>query len=161
MRIWIVLMAGLLALLTAVAGEAATASAQLNVTVRVVPNCRIAVTDLAFGAYDPLVQHSTQNLDGTALVRVVCTKNERATILMEDEHGSNARALSFAGNALTYGIFSDSARTSVWGGRGNGVQVTFDGGSSPQELTVYGRIPAGQVVPAGPYSDAVTATVDF
>lgn len=154
------MMASFLALLTAVAGEAASTSARMNVTVRVVPNCRIAVTDLAFGAYDPLVLHSSQNLDGTALVRVSCTKNERATILMED-NGSPARALNFGSFNLSYGIFSDAARTRTWGSSGNGMQVSFDGGSTQQEITVYGRIPAGQVVPAGPYADAVTATVDF
>ena len=160
MKIGIRLMVTFLALLTAVAGEAASDSAQMNVTVRVVPNCRIAVTDLAFGAYDPLVQHSTENLDGTAQVRVVCTKNERATIVME-ENGSPVRVLSNGSSQLSYGIYSDSARTHVWGGSGSGVQVTFEGGSQPQELTVYGRIPSGQVVPAGPYADAVTATVEF
>jgi spore coat protein U-like protein len=160
MRIGIIMTASLLALLTAVAGEAATESARMNVTVRVVPNCRIAVTDLAFGAYDPLVTHSSQNLDGTALVRVMCTKNERATVLMEEE-GSSPRSLKFGSYSLDYGIFTDSARTRIWGGAGSGMEIVFDGGSSPQELTVYGRIPAGQVVPAGSYADAVTATVDF
>ena len=125
-----------------------------------VPNCRIAVTDLAFGAYDPLVIHSAQSLDGTALVRVACTKNERATIFM-DEGDAPARSLRFGSYVLPYAIFSHPARTRVWGGPGNGVEVLFDGGSTPQDLTVYGRIPAGQVVPAGSYADAVTATVDF
>jgi spore coat protein U-like protein len=160
MRIRIAMMSSLLALLTAVAGEAATESARMNVTARVVPNCRITVTDLAFGAYDPLVEHANQSLDGTAVVRVVCTKNERAAILMED-NGSPARALSFGTYALTYGLFSDSARTKIWGGPATDVQVSFEDGSIPQELTVFGRIPGGQVVPAGPYADAVTATVDF
>ena len=160
MKIGIRLTMTFLTLLTAVVGEAASDSAQMNVTVRVVPNCRITVTDLAFGAYDPLVQHSTENLDGTAQLRVVCTKNERATIVME-ENGAPARVLTNGGSQLTYGIFSDSARTRIWGGAGSGVEVSFEGGSQPQELTVYGRIPAGQVVPAGPYADAVTATVEF
>lgn len=160
MRIRTGLIGSLLALLVAVAGEAATRSARMNVTVTVVPNCRIAVTDLAFGEYDPLVVHASQGLDGTALVRVVCTRNERATILME-ENGSPVRVLTDGNHRISYGIFADPARTQAWGIAGNAVQVNFDDGSIPRELTVYGRIPAGQVVPAGPYSDAVTATVDF
>src|SRR5687768_14704595 len=133
MRIGIVLMTGFLALFHTVQASAETATAQFNVTVHVVPNCRIAVTDLAFGAYDPLVLNSTQSLDGTALVRVNCTKNERATILME-ENAASRRVLAFAGYELAYGLYSDSARTTVWGGRGSGVLVRFEGGSTPQEL---------------------------
>lgn len=160
MRTLIVITAGTLVLLLALPASGATASALLQVSVRVVPNCRISVTDLAFGAYDPLVEHSVSNLDGTAQVRVICTKNERATILME-ERSSAKRVLQSGQYNLTYGIFSDAARTKVWGSGGNAVQLTFEDGSDPHELTVFGRIPAGQVVPAGSYVDSVTATVDF
>lgn len=160
MRLRTTIAVSLLALLMSGDAHAATDSARMQVTVRVVPNCRIAVTDLAFGAYDPLVEHSSQNLDGTAAVTVVCTRNERATILME---GSEAamRALRAGEYSLSYGIFSDSARTQIWGTGANAVQVSFDDTSGPRELTVYGRIPPGQVVPAGIYYDSVTATVDF
>lgn len=151
--------AGLLALLLARPADAAN-SAVMQVTVRVVPNCRIAVTDLAFGSYDPLVEHAARSLDGTAQVRVICTKNERVTILME-ESGSPERSLRSGQHVLSYGIFSDPARTEFWGSGANAVQVSFESGSSPQELIVFGRIPAGQVVPAGSYVDSVTATVDF
>lgn len=153
-------MAGLVAFLLAVPALPATDSALMQVSARVVPNCRIAVTDLAFGEYDPLAAHAGSSLDGTAQVRVVCTKNERASILME-EQGSPTRNLRSGANLLSYGIFSDAARTEVWGSRGSAVQVTFEDGSDPRELTVFGRIPAGQVVPAGSYFDSVTATVDF
>ncbi|HUP45033.1 MAG TPA: spore coat U domain-containing protein [Thermoanaerobaculia bacterium] len=160
MKIELGMTAALVALLLVVDAGAATDSARMQVSVSVIPNCRIAVTDLAFGAYDPLVEHATTNLDGTAQVRVVCTKNERASILME-ENGSSIRTLRSGDSLLSYGIFSDPARTQTWGAGANAVQVTFDQGSTPQELTVFGRIPGGQVVPAGSYMDAVTATVDF
>lgn len=152
--------AGLLGLLLTGSARAATNSAQVQVSVRVVPNCRITVTDLSFGSYDPLVEHASRNLDGTALVRVTCTKNERASVLME-ERGGPLRTLRSGSNELAYGIYSDSSRTSVWGTGGNAVQLSFEDGSDPRELTVYGRIPPGQVVPAGMYLDSVTATVDF
>ncbi|HEU4522323.1 MAG TPA: spore coat U domain-containing protein, partial [Thermoanaerobaculia bacterium] len=137
MRNLILLTAASLSLLIASAASGATDSALMQVTVRVVPHCRIAVTDLAFGAYDPLVEHAGSNLDGTAEVRVVCTRNERATILME-ERGSPNRTLRSGQHLLTYGIFTDAARTQVWGSGGNAVQVIFDEANS-QELTVFGR----------------------
>ena len=155
-----VIAVGLLALLIAAPVHAETNSAVMQVSVRVVPNCRIAVTDLAFGAYDPLIEHAARNLDGTAQVRVVCTKNERATILME-ELATPRRTLRSGGNELTYALFSDPARTQVWGTGGNALQLTFANGSAPSEFTVFGRIPSGQVVPSGTYFDSVTATVDF
>jgi spore coat protein U-like protein len=160
MRLARSIVAALAGLLLATAASGETNSALMQVSVEVVPNCRIAVTDLAFGDYDPLERHASTNLDGTARVRVVCTKNERATILME-QNGSEQRALRHGQSLLAYGIFSDPARTKIWGGGASGVQVSFEHGSAPQELTVFGRIPAGQVVPAGYYIDSVTATVDF
>ena len=160
MRARILTTAAMLVLLMAAAAGAATSSANIEVTVRVVPNCRIAVTNLAFGDYDPLVEHAARNLDGTALVRVTCSKNERASIVME-ENESLPRMLRAGSEELAYAIFSDPSRTRMWGTGGNAVQVSFEETTAPQELTVYGRIPGGQVVPAGWYSDSVTATVDF
>jgi spore coat protein U-like protein len=160
MRTRTAIAAALAALLLTGPASAASNSAQMQVSVRVVPNCRITVTDLSFGSYDPLVEHASQHLDGTAQVRVACTKNERATILM-DERGTPARSLRSGSYELNYDIFSDSARTQPWRSGSQGVQLTFEKGSDPHELTVFGRIPRGQVVPAGTYLDSVTATVDF
>lgn len=149
-----------LLLLSAQIANAATTSAQIQVSVQVIANCRIVVTDLAFGAYDPLVEHSTAALDGSANVQVLCTKNLRATVLMDDNSGVASRFMRSGSDSLPYAIFSDASRTKVWGTGANAIQITGTG-TSPQELTVFGRIPAGQVVPAGWYTDAVTATVDF
>ena len=150
----------LLAAILSSAAMAETNTARMEVSVRVVPNCRIAVTDLAFGAYDPLVDHAAQGLDGSALVRVVCTRNERATILME-EQASSRRTLRSGSHELAYSIYTDADRTRTWGTGLSAVQVSFPDGLAPKELTVYGRIPGGQVVPAGWYYDSVIATVDF
>lgn len=141
------------------AGMAATDAAQMQVSVEVIANCKILVTNLAFGAYDPLLQHSKEPLDGTASMSVLCTKDLRATVLIEDD-GSGARKMKASGSEVSYAIFSDSARTRPWGTGGNAVQVTGNG-STPREMTVYGRVAASQVVPAGSYTDAVTARVDF
>ena len=42
-----------------------------------------------------------------------------------------------------------------------GLQYVSEGIHKPQQLTVYGRIPPGQEVASGVYTDVVTATVDF
>ena len=48
----------------------------------------------------------------------------------------------------------------VWGGTAAS-DVPHTGTGTETSLTVYGRIPAGQNVPAGSYSDTVVATVTF
>jgi spore coat protein U-like protein len=158
-RITTLAAAAMFLLLSARIANAASTSAQIQVSVQVIANCRIVVSDLAFGAYDPLVQHSTQPLDGTANVQVLCTKNLRANVLMDDS-GNASRDMHSGSDLLSYAIFSDGARSKTWGTGANAIQITGTG-NSPQELTVFGRIPGGQVVPAGWYTDAVTATVDF
>ncbi len=46
-------------------------------------------------------------------------------------------------------------------GTGTAVSGTGSTGSSGTAKTVYGRIPAGQDVPAGDYADSVTITISF
>ena len=155
----ILITAVLLVLAAGRAASAATDAAQLQVSVQVIANCKILVTNLAFGAYDPMMQHASEPLDGTASLSVLCTKDLRASVLIDDD-GSGARKMRSPESQISYALFSDSARTRVWGTGANAVQVTGTG-STPREMTVYGRVAASQVVPAGSYTDAVTARVDF
>jgi spore coat protein U-like protein len=65
-------------------------------------------------------------------------------------------------NYLNYEIYSDSSRTTVWGNSGGSLVAL---GAAPSKtarnVTAYGRVTANQDVPAGSYSDTVTATVTF
>ena len=66
-------------------------------------------------------------------------------------------------NLLSYNLYTDSARTSVWGdgtGSTNTIGGTGTGGS--QAVTVYGRVSLGQTgVPAGSYADTVAVTITY
>jgi len=65
-------------------------------------------------------------------------------------------------NTLEYNLYTDAGRTTVWGdGTASSVTAAGTGSGAQQSLTVYGRIPASQSVPAGSYSDTVTATINF
>jgi spore coat protein U-like protein len=66
-------------------------------------------------------------------------------------------------NSLTYGLYTNAARTTVWGdGTGSTATVTNTGSGSAQNFTVYGRIPAGQTsTPAGIYADTVSVTITY
>lgn len=152
-----------LLLLIAANAEAQAVSAHLQVSVRVVPICRVAVSSLAFGSYDPLMTHAERPLDATARLDLLCTKNAPATIVLD--LGRNARAeerlLAFGSDRVAYDLFRDSARTIRWADRGSSLQLVGQGTREPQHLTIYGRIPPAQEVPPGPYSDVIMAKVDF
>lgn len=164
MRTWSRLVAVLATLVVATSLPAATSSTPLHVSAEVPSNCIIAVSDLAFGAYDPLATNATQQLDASANVRMMCTRSSRATITIDIGRNAigNIRALSGGGTQhVAYRLYRDSGRTQEWGGGAEGLQFVSEGTHKPQQLIVYGRIPPGQEVASGVYTDVVTATVDF
>jgi len=151
-------------LVLATALHADTSSAPLKVTAEVASNCVIATSNLAFGAYDPLVQNATQELDASAGVTVLCTRSSRATVSIDSGRNSigSSRTLAGGSQRVSYQLFRDADRTQEWaGGVADSQQIVSQGIHKPQQLTVYGRIPPGQEVASGVYTDVVTATVDF
>jgi spore coat protein U-like protein len=97
-------------------------------------------------------------------VTIACTKG--AGPLVELGLGSNAsgsvRRLSSGTDFLTYELYSDASRSTVWG---TGAADDFAPGAAPSKVArnfpVYGRVAANQDVVAGVYSDTVVATVNF
>ena len=143
--------------------DSATAAIAVSATVR--RNCTISTTPLAFGSYDPVVGNASTPLDGTATVTIACTMGTPASIGLDI--GANAAATQRRltnGSAayLNYQIFLDSGYSTVWG---TDTTNQLDAGTAPSKtpraFPVYGRIPAAQDVPIGPFSDAVVATVNF
>lgn len=161
---------GLLALGLVAAGpaRAATATSNLSVTATVSANCTIATSAVAFGTYDPVSAHASSALNGTGTVTVTCTNGSSATITLGQ--GSNAdtgstdaaplRRVKSGANYLSYALYSNSDRTTVWGNTA-GTGVAHTGSGSATAITVYGQIAAGQNVPAGSYVDTVVATITF
>jgi spore coat protein U-like protein len=164
-RLVLVLMVALFAALSAYADGARQASANLAVSAVVVPNCRLSVTPLSFGSYDPLAANNQTSLDATATVVITCTRDSRASVDMDQGHnapvGAQSRFLTLGSDRLSYDLFRDAARTQLWGSGADSLAVVAQGIRSPVSMTVYGRIPPGQEVAAGTYNDVVTATVDF
>jgi spore coat protein U-like protein len=143
-----------------------------NVTANVARSCSITGTsDVAFGAYDPADANFSTPLDATGSVTIRCTKNTTYDIALGQ--GANAasgstcaaplRQMASGTERLAYALFSDAGRTTAWGcDVSNDVTRTETvGPSSPDTVTVYGRVPAGQDVADGSYSDTVTVTVSF
>jgi spore coat protein U-like protein len=144
--------------------HAASTPAPLNVSAEVAPNCVIAISNLAFGKYDPLGQNANQQLDAAAEVTMLCTRSSRAALYIDSGRNpmGSSRTLSGTSQHIAYQLFRDADRTRQWAaGEGDGLQFVSEGIHKPQQLTVYGRIPPGQEVASGVYTDVVTATVDF
>lgn len=134
-------------------------------------SCSVASGNLAFGAYDVF---GTTNLDSSAALVVTCRRaggppNSTLSIAIGPSASSGAiasRRLRTAGGAdfLGYNLFRDATRTAVWGntaGVDTMVQTISvpNNGSIQVSTTIFGRIPAGQDVRMGTYSDSVTISV--
>ncbi|MDD3651954.1 spore coat U domain-containing protein [Immundisolibacter sp.] len=156
-------MAGLAAgsLALPLAGQAATQTDDFTVSANVTATCTITAADLSFGDYNP----SSADMDSTSTISVQGTNGDGYNV------GLNAGAFSGAtvttrrmtgtdAAGLSYALYSDSTRTANWGDTAPDT-VSGTGNGSSQTLTVYGRIPAGQWVQSGAYSDTITATITY
>jgi spore coat protein U-like protein len=150
----------LVGLMPPVAAQAATATGTIAVTATVLSFCTLVATPLAFGNY------SQAALASTATVTVTCTSGTPYNVGLDIGTGSGAsvatRKMTFATtNTLNYGLYSDTGHSTVWGSTIGTNTVTGTATGLPQPLTVYGLIPAGQLVAPGAYVDTVTATVTY
>lgn len=148
--------AGLLAML-AVAGPAGAAT------------CTVDNPTLAFGSYSVL---NTLPLDTTSTVTVTCTSVLSLfvsfTVQLAPGNSGNqlSRYMSAGTPHLSYNVYTDATRTTVWGD-GSGGSGTFSGGfvavllGAFQSFVMYGRIPAQQAAAAGVYSDTLVITVNY
>ena len=64
-------------------------------------------------------------------------------------------------DTLDYGLYTDVGRATNWGNTVGDDAVTGTGSGAAQTLTVYGQIPAGQLIEIGAYTDTITATVTY
>lgn len=131
--------------------------------------CTVSTTtNLAFGAYDPIVANASTPRNGTGVVSVNCTSYLPYTVTLDQgQHpaaGSSdttpLRQMVSGANVLGYTLYQDPARTIIFGNT-PGTGVANIGNGAAQSVNVRGRIPAGQQKPAGSYADTVVVTVTF
>jgi spore coat protein U-like protein len=159
----VVLMTALGAATPAFAQSSATASLAVSATVSNV--CTITTAPLAFGTYDPIGAHASDDLDGTGTVTVACTRGATPVIALDlgsHASGSARRMSDGSGSYLTYELYQDSNRTAVWGSAGAELLTAPAAPSKdPRSFTVYGRVDGNQDAASGTYTDVVMATVNF
>ncbi len=146
--------------------SAGTATGTMAVSATVVPKCTIdSVGAMAFGTY---IQESG-NIDQSAAINLTCPVGTNYTIGIDGITGA-ARNMTYSNlgvtNNLEYNLFTNAARTTVWGAIGGpvGSVVNGAGTGSSAAIPVYGRITDGganQTVPPGVYNAVVIITVNY
>lgn len=153
------------AFLTATPAMADTKQSNMAVSASVAANCTISAGALAFGSVDTL---SATAVTGTATVAIACTNGTTWSTTADVGTGPGAtfasrRLRTAGGDVLNYSLFTDAGRTIVWGdGTSSSSAIPGTGTGTNQNVTIYGRIPAGQTgAPAGNYTDTVSVTITY
>ena len=144
--------------------HAGTASSNLGVSATVSANCTVSTTAVAFGSVDTL---AGTNIDADGGISVTCTNGTSWSASAGNGTGTGAtvssRKMKSGSNLLSYTLYTNESRTSIWGdGSSGSVQISNSGTGGAQSVAIYGRIFAGQTgVPAGSYADTVAVTITY
>ncbi|WP_067065655.1 Csu type fimbrial protein [Roseateles chitosanitabidus] len=139
-----------------------TLSSQTTVTTA----CNVSGSTLSFGnTIDPI---GTVPVDATSTLTVECTNTTPFTLSLSA--GLNAggitnfsqRKLKNGSYTLGYQLYTDAARTAIWGDGTSG-STTYGGNGTGGLLTVYiyGRLPSLTGTIPGTYTDTVTVTITY
>ena len=136
----------------AIAAVAATSSAQAA------PSCKnLAVTALAFGTYDA---YNATPTDSAGTISYSCPPPTTPTVTIDAgqafANGRRRMTLAAGTDWLSYDIFVDAARNTVW----SSTPVSVPAGNSVS-VPYYARAFALQDVSVGSYSDTLVVTFNF
>ncbi len=140
-------------------------STSLTVNATVVKNCTITTAPVAFGNYDSVAANATAPLDGIGTVTVACTKGAPAKVGLGtggNAQGTTRRMVAGAAEYLTYELYKDTGRATVWGDTADtALDLPAAPNRNPRNFSIYGRVAAAQDATVGSYVDTVVATVNF
>ncbi|MBI5408428.1 MAG: spore coat protein U domain-containing protein [Nitrospirae bacterium] len=129
--------------------------------------CSVSTTPVSFGSYNVL---SPSPNDATGSVTVSCDQSAPPTVTISigaspNSGGFDPRLMKLAAGSdmLFYNFYIDASRTQIWG---DGSANTFTKSNKvhkgrPWVNSVYGRIPPGQDVSVGSYSDTLTVIINW
>lgn len=154
--------AAVAALAISPAADAATVTNTFQVKITIANACDVtttAPTNLDFGSQGVLAA----NVDQTSTITVTCTTSAPYNIGLNGGGSGNvnARVMTAGTNNVSYQLYQDSGRTTVWGNTVGTDTVSSTGTGSAQPFTVYGRVPPQTTPPAGSYTDTITVTVTY
>jgi len=136
-------------------------------------SCTVSATGPAFGIYNPLSGTPTY-ANGTVTATCTLLSGGTTTVNLVSSYSTGSsgiysnRTMVSGASLLNYNIYFDAAYSQI---RGNGTGGSQTGSASltltpgnrtgQAQGTLYGRIPAGQDVPAGSYLDTIVVTVTY
>jgi len=145
---------GLVGLLCLILGNAAHAA------------CRVTTTGIDFGAYDAF---AAAPRDSAGTVTVACDRNPPTDVTVSvgrspTSGGFNPRQMrrTSGTDRMNYNLFTSPSMVTVLGDGSAGTATVLlknVNRNKPVVMTIYGRIPLGQNVSVGVYSETVTVTI--
>lgn len=128
-------------------------------------SCTFTNNDILFGNYSPLqpndIKTPTQFTLACGLVALL--QNVEVTFSAGQSNNMTARRMVSGSHTLAYNLFKDAAYTQILGdGSNNTTTLSASillGLGNQYNWTVYAKLPAGQAIPAGTYSDTLVVTV--
>lgn len=136
-----------------------TLSSPARATNQITGGCSSSSSGITLPNYD-LVGKGQQTGTGTVVVQCTGTGSNTVKVALTAGTGScTTRTMRNGANSLGYNIYTTSAFSTVWCDPTTRVSVTFNF-SSPtvpqtlsQNVTMFAKVPSGQSVPIGSYSD--------
>jgi spore coat protein U-like protein len=132
-------------------------------------SCTASTSGLSFGTYDPF-SPSPVSITGTVTVTCQVTVGLLFGYSIQLDGGTGgtvaARAMSSGANRLGYQLYTTATHTTVWGDGTSGSVTVSDSYlvvlfTTAKPYTIYGYVPALQMVAPGGYSDTVTVLVTY
>lgn len=132
------------------------------VSATVVKKCTVSAGTLNFGNGVGLL---TSAVNATTTLGVQCSNGTPYNVGLDAGQNSGgsitARKMVLGANGISYQLYQNAARSTVWGTTIGTNTVAGTGTGNTQSLTVYGSVPAQTTPPAGTYNDTVTVTVTY
>ncbi|MFZ6658281.1 Csu type fimbrial protein [Undibacterium sp. TJN19] len=132
--------------------------------------CTVSSLPVTFGSYDPF-SSTASDISGTVTVTCNALVSLLVSYTVKLNEGLNgtmsARKMTNGSSLLSYQLYSNSGRTTVWGDGTSGSSIVNDGylisviAPVIRNYSVYGRISARQNVNAGSYVDTVTILLTY
>lgn len=129
--------------------------------------CNVGATNINFGAYDVF---SNLPKDSTGTISVDCDEAPPPIVVIRigpsfTSGGFKPRQMRHTSrqDRLSYNLFIDSSMSVVWGDGTQGTMIVSNKvhKNKPWITPYYGRIPAGQDVSAGTYSETLSVTITW
>jgi len=128
--------------------------------------CRVTTTGIDFGAYDVF---AAVPRDSAGTVTVACDRNPPTDVTVSvgrspTSGGFNPRQMrrTSGTDRMNYNLFPSPSMVTVLGDGSAGTATVLlknVNRNKPVVMTIYGRIPPGQNVSVGVYSETVTVTI--